>query len=58
MLNIQETQSLKLAQRVWNGTAQIVQVQIQAHQICQIPQLVGNFPTYVVTVQFPVNETY
>ena len=49
----QKTKFLKLAQCGWNLSVEIVQVKIQAHHVCQIPKLLRDWSSYVITIKFP-----
>lgn len=51
---IQETKIRQPPQRVRYWTSEIVYVQIQTDQICQITKVGRNYPTYVVAIKFPV----
>lgn len=52
--DIQKPQLLQLSQWIRYSTSEIVKVQIQTHQIWQVPKLTWDWPTDSVTVKFPV----
>lgn len=53
---IQKAQFWKLAQGIWDGTCEAVQVEIQAHQISQVSNIIGDWPSYVIAVKLPVTD--
>lgn len=53
---IQESQFRQLAQGIWDGTDEVVQVEIQADQISQIPKITRYQTTYIITVKLPVTR--
>lgn len=54
MLYSQKPDRRQISKRIWNLPLEFVSVKIHANEFFQIAQLIGDLPSYVISIKFPV----